>query len=363
MGDQPFNFHASVNEAIENALKSRGVANILIAGKTGVGKSTLINSVFQGRMAETGQGRPVTQETRLIEKAGVPVRIYDTKGLEIKDYKPILASLMDLVKTQNKSTNAQEHIHAAWLCIAEGSRRVEEAEISLMKELSALIPVIVVITTAVSDNGFKKTVEDLLPEARNVVRVNSLPHALDEGVEIPARGLDTLVELTMEVIPEAQKNAFAAAQRIVMTQKISRAHKVVAASAAAAATAAAAPIPFSDAIAIVPIQVGMLAGVSACFGLELTTTFLGTIVSGTFTSVAATMAGRAIVGALLKFIPGGGSLVGGAISATVATSVTVAFGEAYIATLVALLKGDPDKHLSAQEIAEAFKKKIDDQEG
>jgi uncharacterized protein (DUF697 family) len=358
MEEKSFNFQESVNEAITDALKTRGIANVLIAGKTGVGKSTLINSVFQGRMAETGQGKPVTQQTRRITKTGVPVAIYDTKGLEIKDYKPILAELISFVKRQNESTDAQQHIHVAWLCIAEGSRRVEEAELSLVKELAQHVPVIGVVTTAVADNGFAKTVQDLLPEACNVVRVNSLPQALDGGVTIPVHGLENLVDLTMEVIPEGQKNAFAAAQRIALTQKTSPAHKVVTAAAAAAGGIAAAPIPFSDAIGIVPIQISMLAGISACFGLEVTTGFIGTLVSGTFASVAGTMAGRAAVGALLKFIPGLGSIAGGLLSASVATSLTVAFGEAYVATLQALLKDDPEKHLSGSEVAEAFKRKI-----
>jgi len=42
---------------IEKALREMGVCNLLIAGRTGVGKSTLINSVFHGRMAATGQGK------------------------------------------------------------------------------------------------------------------------------------------------------------------------------------------------------------------------------------------------------------------------------------------------------------------
>jgi predicted GTPase len=32
-----------------------------VAGKTGVGKSTLINAVFQGNFASTGQGRLATK--------------------------------------------------------------------------------------------------------------------------------------------------------------------------------------------------------------------------------------------------------------------------------------------------------------
>lgn len=49
---------------IEKALREMGVCNVLIAGRTGVGKSTLINSVFHGRMAATGQGKPVTTTAR-----------------------------------------------------------------------------------------------------------------------------------------------------------------------------------------------------------------------------------------------------------------------------------------------------------
>ncbi len=359
MSEPTINLHDTVNDALEKALKSRGVANVLIAGKTGVGKSTLINAVFQGRMAETGQGRPVTQNTRRISKDGIPVSIYDTKGLEVKDYKPILAELLGFIKNQNGQQDPQTHIHVAWLCIAEGSRRVEEAELDLVKELSAHVPVIVVITTAVSDSDFKKTVQGLMPDARNVVRVNSLPQQLDGGFTIPQHGLNDLVEITMEVMPDGQKNAFAAAQRIAIQQKVNRAHKVVAASATAAGAAAAVPIPFSDALAIVPIQISMLAGISACFGLDVSKGFLATVVSGSFSSLAGTLGGRAAVGALLKFFPGIGTFAGGVVSATVATSLTVGFGEAYIGTLQALLAGDPDRELSGQEVADAFKKRMD----
>ena len=40
-------------------------------------------------------------------------------------------------------------------------------------------------------------------------------------------------------------------------------------------------------------------------------------------------------------------------------SLTVAFGEAYIGTLQALFAGNPDRELSAQEVADAFKKRMD----
>ena len=58
-------------------------ANIIIAGITGAGKSTLINAVFGEDFAATGKGRPVTMEIREYSNSDVPVRIWDSIGFEI----------------------------------------------------------------------------------------------------------------------------------------------------------------------------------------------------------------------------------------------------------------------------------------
>ena len=49
-------------------MKGTNHANLVIAGKTGVGKSTLINAAFREDIAQTGMGRPVTDEMRVYEK-------------------------------------------------------------------------------------------------------------------------------------------------------------------------------------------------------------------------------------------------------------------------------------------------------
>lgn len=63
-------------------IKNLNTLNIIVAGKTGVGKSTLINSVFKEKMAETGMVKPITTHMRKISKKGIPLQIYDTKGFE-----------------------------------------------------------------------------------------------------------------------------------------------------------------------------------------------------------------------------------------------------------------------------------------
>lgn len=57
--------------------------NIIVAGKTGVGKSTLINAVFRENLAEIGIGKSVIPHMRKIAKKDFPLVIYDTRGFEL----------------------------------------------------------------------------------------------------------------------------------------------------------------------------------------------------------------------------------------------------------------------------------------
>jgi uncharacterized protein (DUF697 family) len=100
----------------------------------------------------------------------------------------------------------------------------------------------------------------------------------------------------------------------------------------------------------VPIQVGMLAGISATFGLSIDHSFLSTLVGSILAGSGGTLAGRAIVSNLLKLIPGVGSVLGGTIAATTAAEI-------YIAVLEMLFlqnKGEPP---TSKEVGDAFKLK------
>jgi predicted GTPase len=92
----------------EEAVRARGAVNILIVGKTGVGKSTLINSVFEGELAATGMGRPVTKHVRQISKEGIPVSIFDTRGLELDDYDGSLQELRQFIAERKQRQDPNE---------------------------------------------------------------------------------------------------------------------------------------------------------------------------------------------------------------------------------------------------------------
>ena len=75
--------------------------NIMVLGKTGVGKSTLINSIFGGRVVAAGTGKPVTNNISKVEQEDMPLAVYDTPGLELtgkNDFDSLSKQLIKLIK-------------------------------------------------------------------------------------------------------------------------------------------------------------------------------------------------------------------------------------------------------------------------
>lgn len=341
-------------DGVKDAFNRLGHATILLVGRSGVGKSTLINVVFSGDLAETGQGRPVTKTAREYRKP--PISLIDSRGLELSNYHDTLDDLRELVDLRRRSPDPNAHIHCAWICITEGSSRVEEAETKLAEMLDSHgVPVVGVVTKHVADNGFRAKVEELIPCARAVVSVRALESTLDDhpSIRLPPKGLDRLVEITIDLVPDGHRGAIAAAQKVSIKAKQQRARAIVATGAASAAAAAAIPIPGSDVFTLVPIQVTMLATISIAFGLDVTSSVLATIVAGAVGASGAAIAGRALAGFLVKLIPGG-SLV----NATVAAALTTSLGEAYIRALSRLVAVCEPADITSEMVAEAFKQSL-----
>jgi uncharacterized protein (DUF697 family) len=147
------------------------------------------------------------------------------------------------------------------------------------------------------------------------------------------RGLEELVRLTNELLPEAVRRAFTNAQGVVIDLKVDQSRAVVVGAAAAGAAAAAAPIPASDATVLRPIQLGMLAGITAIFGVELSNDQVATLVKSILGQGGMEKVGKRLVKELTKHVPGGN-----VVNATVAAALTGALGEAYIRLCAEMLR-------------------------
>lgn len=341
-----------IMDEIKENYSSLTTLNVVVIGKTGVGKSTLINSVFGENVAEVGLGRPVTQSIRKLEKEGTPLAIYDTPGLELQgdhSAENLLEQVTNLVNEGIQSEDVNQAIHCIWYCINTASSRVEPTEMNFLRKLGentkrCNVPVILVLTQAFSKKKTEEMVTALRKEnlpVRQVVPVLAQDYEISEDYpKIKAFGIDKLVELMSELLPDTVRDTFIALQIASIDLKRKRARAAVTAAAGAAALTGASPIPFSDAAILVPTQVSMLAGITAIFGLPIEKAALTSIVSATIGTAGATVLGKTVVSNLIKMIPGAGTIVGAAISGTTAAALTGALGEAYIAILTRVASGD-----------------------
>ena len=337
--------------AIQKEYKDLKTLNVMILGKTGVGKSTLINNMFNQKMAETGIGKPVTRKIRKIEKPDFPLSIYDTPGLELGGENAINALLDEVIGEIDKgirSGDVCKAIHCIWYCISTPSHRFEQAEIDFLKQFLGKtseydVPVIVVLTQSYSKNDAKSLMKEI--EKENLPIVNIVPvlaenYDIDDEYTAKAYGLDRLSEIMYSVIPDAVQKTFISVQKANLELKKGKAQAVVATAAVAAAATGAVPVPFSDAAVLVPEQIAMLGGITAVFGLPIEKGTIAAIVSATIGTAGTTVLGKTIVSNLIKFIPGVGSVVGGVISGATAAALTAALGEAYIIIMVMICKGE-----------------------
>lgn len=328
--------------------------NILVAGKSGVGKSTLINSVFGKEVAKTGDGEPVTSRICKNEKEGFPLTIYDTPGMELQgkhSAEAMQAEIEEQIRKGLLDEDINQAIHCIWYCINTQSSRIEQTEKDFLKNFTGSmeqyhVPVILVLTQAFN----KKKGAEMMAEAQkaNLQVCKIVPllsedfeYETDEGIQrIKAYGIWELVNTTCDVLPEAVKDTFSAMQTVDMSAKQASAKKTVTAAAVAAAATGAAPIPFSDAALLVPTQVAMLMRITAIFRIPLGKAALTSIASSAVGAVGTTFLGKTIVSNALKFIPGVGTVTGGAISGATAAALTTALGNAYIGIVTQIAKGE-----------------------
>ena len=204
-------------EKVKDKIRNVGHLNTILVGPSGVGKSTLINSILElETQTLTGFGQPQTQNIEFHSSPKIPfLRLADSKGIEKNETAGIEAiynSIKDFIDKQLETNDPDQYIHCIWYCWT--GARLEDSEIQILRKLSAqysleVLPVIVVYTNAIDPlqvNEAKKYISCKLGIKNEFIEVLAAEKQIKLGeqiMKIPPYNLDKLREVSIKLAMSA----------------------------------------------------------------------------------------------------------------------------------------------------------------
>ncbi|WP_182026834.1 GTPase [Vibrio rotiferianus] len=154
--------------------------NLIVIGKTGVGKSSFCNYIFGEELFERGDGAPVTGWSDHFKYYDVGyesfnLRVFDSVGIEANNLDKWKKELDQFIASKFKKTSTpSDWIHGAFYVINAASARIENSEIGVIGEfVEKDIPIQVVLSKS-----------DLATEEQKESLIKQLKSHFDHGVSI-----------------------------------------------------------------------------------------------------------------------------------------------------------------------------------
>ena len=319
--------------------------NVLVIGNSGVGKSTLINSVLGKEAAKTDWGtHGTTTKLEIYESEGdqVPFRVIDTIGFEpnyLKERRAV-GAVRKWSRDCARKGGENGRIDVIWFCVdgtrsklfAEDIRRMTRA-VSMWKT----VPIIAVITKSYSVPDREKNIEmirkafegqkKIRNNLREIIPVVAQIYTINDTAYAPPDGIPQLIDATNALMPEGSRAAAHDLAQFILNRKRVLAQSIVGAATASAVVVGAVPLPVPDGVILTPTEVMEVNSLAKVYGIEGkagSKHFLNSIIeAGTVGMVA-----KSIIN-MLKAIPGV-NIAASVLNAIIAGVIVAVIGEGSI---------------------------------
>ena len=207
--------------------------NILILGRAGIGKTTLINSIleFEGTPNEllTGEGTSKTMGPPVgyVSDTVKGLRLWDSQGIDKEKYNipKVVEDVKNLINQASLNNDPDKFIHCIWYCIS--GNRFEKSESESISELMSIydddtLPIIIVYTEAYSEQStedvcveVKDVLGNLMANKEKIKEINIMPVVAKDKeiksgkscIEIEKFGIKPLMDLSIKKIMAAVNSA------------------------------------------------------------------------------------------------------------------------------------------------------------
>ena len=261
-----------LKQELQTILEKMSPPNVAVIGRTGAGKSTLINKVFGAELAKTGTGLPVSDAfiryPKSLEEKSLVI-VYDSRGYEMGRERRFRMDIVNFLR-EKKSLSIDEQIHLVWYVINAGMKRFEHFDAEIISLLrSERVPVIIVLAQAdiarTSDIAkIEETIRNYQGEFKfgnfKILKVAADPMSGE------AFGVSELVNLSSELLPDLYVEALIARQIVDLELKRKLAVKYIRISAAACFATGFVPIPGTTSANAIATQTALCTKIASLYG-------------------------------------------------------------------------------------------------
>lgn len=349
--------------------------NFLVIGRPGSGKSAFINKILGEKRALEKAGKSVTSKILKYNHSKYPISIYDTPGFETQ---ADMEEKFDLIKKMNKKLNEKQSdiIHMIiYLINSQDERTLLKTEITFFKKIIdwskeeldkdveitnkrelSLIFVHTHGTTKKKSEKKKVILNETLKDIYYQDYKNKIfPVELFEEEDLSSFGMDILfdylknyfekdritIEETLKRLDNKQeKEIYELVKTSRLLSKIRSkediklfchysASAIISSTCVTATAIGASPIPFADWFLITSIQVAMIVGIGALYGIQFSKNEALVIIKSLIVAGLVSGICRGIASGI-KFIPGIGTITGIVIDSVVSAAGTAGIGWATI---------------------------------